>query len=44
MLSALHANIQDQFNAYGVQIMSPHFVMQPASNVVVPRESWHATA
>jgi small-conductance mechanosensitive channel len=42
VLSALHANIQDQFNSYGVQIMSPHFVMQPASNVVVPRESWHA--
>jgi len=42
VLSALHANIQDQFNTYGVQIMSPHFVMQPSNNVVVPRESWHA--
>ena len=42
VLSALHANIQDQFNSYGVQIMSPHFVMQPASNVVVARENWHA--
>ncbi|HRL77068.1 MAG TPA: mechanosensitive ion channel [Candidatus Accumulibacter phosphatis] len=42
VLSALHANIQDQFNTYGVQIMSPHFVVQPAGNVVVPRESWHA--
>ncbi len=42
VLSALHANIQDQFNTYGVQIMSPHFVMQPSSNVVVPREQWHA--
>ncbi|MCM8611603.1 mechanosensitive ion channel domain-containing protein [Accumulibacter sp.] len=42
VLSALHGNIQDQFNTYGVQIMSPHFVVQPASNVVVPRESWHA--
>jgi hypothetical protein len=27
VLSALHANIQDQFNTYGVQIMSPHFVV-----------------
>jgi small-conductance mechanosensitive channel len=42
VLSALHANIQDQFNTYGVQIMSPHFVMQPGNNVVVPREHWHA--
>jgi len=42
VLSALHANIQDQFNTYGVQIMSPHFVVQPKDNVVVPRESWHA--
>jgi small-conductance mechanosensitive channel len=42
VLSALHANIQDQFNTYGVQIMSPHFVMQPGNNVVVPREQWHA--
>jgi hypothetical protein len=31
VLSALHANIQDQFNTYGVQIMSPHFVIQPAT-------------
>jgi small-conductance mechanosensitive channel len=44
VLSALHANIQDQFNTYGVQIMSPHFVMQPATIVVVPREHWHAPA
>jgi small-conductance mechanosensitive channel len=42
VLSALHANIQDQFNTYGVQIMSPHFVMQPGNNVVVPPEHWHA--
>ncbi|HPT50083.1 MAG TPA: mechanosensitive ion channel [Accumulibacter sp.] len=40
VLSALHANIQDQFNSYGVQIMSPHFVRQPKSNVVVPPENW----
>ncbi len=42
VLSALHANIQDQFNAFGVQIMSPHFVLQSRNNVVVPAESWQA--
>ncbi len=40
-LSSLHANIQDTFNEYGVQIMSPHFMMQPQDNVVVPRSKWH---
>ena len=34
VLSALHANIQDAFNAAGVQIMSPHFVEQPSAPVV----------
>jgi small-conductance mechanosensitive channel len=42
-LSALHANIQDAFNEAGVQIMSPHFVLQPKENVVVPPERWYAT-
>ena len=42
VLSALHANIQDQFNTHGVQIMSPHFNSQPASNLVVPRDNWYA--
>jgi len=41
-LSTLHANIQDAFNEQGVQIMSPHFVVQPARAVVVPREQWYA--
>jgi len=41
-LSTLHANIQDAFNEQGVQIMSPHFVVQPAQAVVVPREQWYA--
>ena len=27
----LHANIQDVFNEYGVQIMSPHYMMDPAA-------------
>ena len=41
-LSALHANIQDTFNEYGVQIMSPHFMLQPREAVVVPPSNWHA--
>jgi len=41
-LSTLHANIQDAFNEYGVQIMSPHFMVQPQENIVVPRSKWHA--
>ena len=42
ILSELHANIQDAFNEFGVQIMSPHFVAQPGQPVVVPKEQWHA--
>jgi small-conductance mechanosensitive channel len=42
ILSRLHANIQDEFNAYGVQIMSPHFFAQPEQAVIVPRAQWHA--
>ena len=42
VLSALHGNIQDQFNTYGVQIMSPHFVIQPKEGVVVPPDNWYA--
>ena len=42
VLSALHANIQDQFNTYGVQIMSPHFVVQPKDAVLVPTDGWYA--
>jgi small-conductance mechanosensitive channel len=36
VLSALHANIQDLFNEYGVQIMSPHYEADPPEPVVVP--------
>ncbi|MEM5432420.1 mechanosensitive ion channel family protein [Cupriavidus oxalaticus] len=39
-LSALHAAIQDQFNTHGVQIMSPHFMAQPAQAVNVPEARW----
>ena len=41
-LSELHGNIQDAFNEYGVQILSPHFVLQPQGAVVVPRSKWHS--
>ena len=40
ILSALHANIQDAFNEYGVQIMSPHFENQPHAAVLVPKDQW----
>lgn len=40
VLSALNANIQDVFNEYGVQIMSPHYRVDPAAPVVVPKERW----
>lgn len=39
-LSDLHAAIQDAFNEFGVQIMSPHFMEQPNGPVIVPREKW----
>ena len=41
ILSALHASIQDRFNEHGVQIMSPHFLGQPDSAVVVPPQDWY---
>ena len=41
VLSMLHENIQDVFNAYGVQIMSPHFEEQPHRAVVVPPDRWY---
>ncbi|MBE2261990.1 MAG: mechanosensitive ion channel [Burkholderiaceae bacterium] len=41
ILSRLLAQIQDEFNSCGVQIMSPHFVTQPEQAVFVPKEHWH---
>ena len=38
----LHRNIQDCFNEYGVQIMSPHYMKDPASAKTVPKEHWYA--
>jgi len=39
--SELHRNILDTFNEYGVQIMSPHYVSDPAQIKVVPRDKWY---
>ena len=40
--SALHANIQDVFNEYGVQIMSPAYEADPDQPKVVPKEQWYS--
>lgn len=39
---ALHANILDVFNEYGVQIMTPAYEADPPQPKVVPRELWYA--
>jgi small-conductance mechanosensitive channel len=41
-LSTLYAAIQDAFNEAGVQIMSPHYLGDPAEPKIVPRAKWHA--
>jgi small-conductance mechanosensitive channel len=40
VLSALHASIQDVFNENGVQIMSPHYLGDPADAKWVPKDRW----
>ena len=40
-MSALHQNIQDVFNEHGVQIMSPHYMADPADAKVVPPQRWY---
>src|SRR5262249_28261843 len=42
--SELYARIQDRFNAAGVQIMSPHYMLQPAKPVLAPAEAKTAAA
>ena len=39
--SNLHQNIQDAFNAFGVQIMSPHYLGDPKEPKIVPKDRWH---
>ena len=40
LYSALHANILDVFNEYGVQIMTPAYEGDPEKPKVVAREEW----
>lgn len=40
--TALHQNILDLFNEYGVQIMTPAYEGDPETPKVVPREQWFA--
>ncbi|OGA21761.1 MAG: mechanosensitive ion channel protein MscS [Betaproteobacteria bacterium RIFCSPLOWO2_02_FULL_67_26] len=42
VLNRLHAHIQDVFNEHGVQIMSPHYMMDPKEPQVVPKDQWYA--
>ena len=41
-LAVLHANIQDAFNEYGVQIMSPNYEADPENRKLVPPQDWYA--
>ena len=43
VLTLLHANIQDVFNEHGVQIMSPHYMVDPTAAKVVKPEDWYRT-
>jgi len=40
--SDLHRNIQDAFNEYGVQIMSPNYLSDRAHPTLVPKDQWYA--
>jgi small-conductance mechanosensitive channel len=42
LYTALHRNILDVFNEYGVQIMTPAYEQDPQEPKVVRREDWHA--
>ena len=42
LYSALHRNILDVFNQYGVQIMTPAYVADPEQEKVVARGHWYA--
>jgi small-conductance mechanosensitive channel len=41
VMSELHGHIQDVFNEHGVQIMSPHYLGDPAEAKVVPPAKWY---
>ena len=42
VMTMLHANIQDVFNEHGVQIMSPHYLGDPSTAKIVPKDQWYA--
>jgi small-conductance mechanosensitive channel len=42
ILDRLHANIQDAFNEFDVQIMSPNYEADPEGRKTVPRNHWYA--
>jgi small-conductance mechanosensitive channel len=39
-IANLHRHVQDVFNEYGVQIMSPHYVADPPAAKVVEQSAW----
>lgn len=41
LYTLLHQNIQDVFNEYGVQIMTPAYERDPPEPKVVPRKDWY---
>lgn len=42
VLAALNRNILDEFNLYGVQIMTPAYMSDPPQPAVVAPENWYA--
>ena len=42
LYSDIHKNIQDCFNEYGVQIMSPNYVADRSEPTIVLKERWFA--
>jgi len=42
LYSDIHKNIQDCFNEYDVQIMSPNYIADRAVPTVVPKDLWYA--
>lgn len=42
IMTSLNGNVQDVFNEFGVQIMSPHFMAQPDQPVVVQKHNWYS--
>ncbi|MCG6926104.1 MAG: mechanosensitive ion channel family protein [Acidobacteria bacterium] len=42
LYTALHRSIQDIFNEYGIQIMTPSYRADPPDPKVVPKDQWYA--